>query len=103
MASKSQVQSDHVRNPVEKPSLISVEELERAEVLQNVQQTAFPAEGRQLTGTLMCEVESILNSRSITVVSEDSRDLKPLTPNLLLLKSDTMMPPGVFQKEDLLS
>ncbi|XP_068690153.1 uncharacterized protein [Montipora foliosa] len=54
--------------------------------------------------TLMCEVESILNSRPITVVSEDSRDLEPLTPNhLLLLKSDTMMPPGVFQKEDLLS
>ena len=54
--------------------------------------------------TLMCEVESILNSRPITVVSEDSRDLEPLTPNhLLLLKSDTMMPPGVFQKKDLLS
>ena len=42
--------------------------------------------------TLMCEVESILNSRPITVVSEDSRDLESLTPNhLLLLKSDTMM------------
>ena len=34
---------------------------------------------------LMCEVESILNSRSITVVSEDSRDLEPLTPNHFLL------------------
>ena len=34
---------------------------------------------------LMCEVESILNSRPITVVSEDSRDLEPLTPNHLLL------------------
>ena len=43
--------------------------------------------------TLLCEVESILNSRPITVVSN----------HLLLLKSDTMMPPGVFQKEDLLS
>ena len=54
--------------------------------------------------TLMCEVEKILISRPITVVSEDSRDLEPLTLNhLLLLKSDTMMPPGVFQKEDLLS
>ena len=76
MASKSQVQSDHVRNPVEKPSLISVEELERAEVLQNVQQTAFPAEGRQLTGTLMCEVESILNSRSITVVKSSIAEVR---------------------------
>ena len=54
--------------------------------------------------TLMCEVESILNSCPITVVSEDSRYLEPLPPNhLLLLKSDTMMLPDVFQKEDLLS
>ena len=54
--------------------------------------------------TLMCDIESILNSHPITVVSEDSRDLEPLMPNhLLLLKSDTMMPPGVFQKKDLLS
>ncbi|XP_068735322.1 uncharacterized protein [Montipora capricornis] len=51
--------------------------------------------------TLMCKVESILNSRPITVVSEDSRELEPLTPNHL--KSDTMMPPGVCLKEDLLS
>ena len=35
---------------------------------------------------LMCEVESILNSRPITVVSEESRrDLEPLTSNHLLL------------------
>ena len=34
---------------------------------------------------LMCEVESILNNRPITVGSEDSRDLEPLTPNHLLL------------------
>ena len=52
----------------------------------------------------MCEVESILNSRPITVVSNDPRDLEPLTPrHLLLLKSDSPMPPGVFQKEDLFS
>ena len=46
------MQSDQLKNPVEKPSLISVEELERAEkaILQNVQQTAFPAEVHQLTG-----------------------------------------------------
>ena len=49
--------------------------------------------------TLVCEVEKILNSRPITVVSENSRDLEPLTPNhLLWLKSDTTMAPGVFQK-----
>ena len=54
--------------------------------------------------TLMCEVESILNNRPLTVVSDDSRDLEPLTPNhLLLLKSDAPMPPGTFQREDLFS
>ena len=54
--------------------------------------------------TLMCEVESILNNRPLTVVSDDSRDLEPLTPNhLLLLKSDASMPPGTFQREDLFS
>ena len=34
--------------------------------------------------TLMCEVESIVNSRPLTKVSDDSRDLDPLTPNHLL-------------------
>ena len=49
--------------------------------------------------TLVCGVEKILNSPPITVVSQVSRDLEPLTPrHLLFLKSDTMMPPGVFQK-----
>ena len=54
--------------------------------------------------TLMCEWESILNNRPLTVVSDDSRNLEPLTPNhLLLLKSDAPMPPGTFQREDLFS
>ena len=35
--------------------------------------------------TLMCEVESTINSRPITVVSEDPNDMEPLTPNHLLL------------------
>ena len=52
----------------------------------------------------MCEVESILNNRPLTVASDDSRDLEPLTPyHLLLLKSDAPMPPGTFQREDLFS
>ncbi|XP_068687804.1 uncharacterized protein [Montipora foliosa] len=39
--------------------------------------------------TLMCEVESILNSRPISAVSSDPCDLEALTPNhLLLLKSE---------------
>ena len=35
--------------------------------------------------TLMCEVEAILNSRPLTPVSADHRDLEPLTPNHILL------------------
>ena len=51
--------------------------------------------------TLMCEVESIVNGRPITKVSDDPRDLNALKPNhLLLLRAGTAMPPGVFSKED---
>ncbi|XP_013392383.1 uncharacterized protein LOC106160350 [Lingula anatina] len=52
--------------------------------------------------TFMTEVESILNGRPITTVSDDPNDLEPLTPNhLLLLRSVNNLPPGVFRKEDL--
>ena len=51
--------------------------------------------------TLMCEVESIINSRPITTISNDPNDLEPLTPNhLLLLKSPMALPPGVFNPQD---
>ena len=51
--------------------------------------------------TLMCEVESILNARPLTKVSDDSRDLNALIPNhLLLLKSHAVLPPGIFDKSD---
>ena len=54
--------------------------------------------------TLMCEVESIMNSRPITTVSSDPNDNEPLTPNhLLLLKSEVNLPPGLFKREDSLS
>ena len=52
--------------------------------------------------TLMCEVETIVNSRPITKVSSDPNDLEALTPNhLLLLKTKPNLPPGLFNKEDL--
>ena len=54
--------------------------------------------------TLMCEAESIINGRPLTTVSNDPRDLEPLTPNhLLLLRQDTPLPPGIFEKSDTLS
>lgn len=52
--------------------------------------------------TVMCEVESIINGRPLTSVSDDVNDIEPLTPNhLLLLKSQPLMPPGVFCKDDI--
>ena len=51
--------------------------------------------------TLMAEVEKILNDRPITQVSTDPNDSKALTPSmLLLLRVNTCMPPGVFDKND---
>ena len=45
-----------------------------------------------------------MNGRPITTVSNDPQDPEPLTPNhLLLLRSVPPMPPGLFQREDLLS
>ena len=54
--------------------------------------------------TLMCEVESIVNGRLLTKMSDDPRDLEALTPNhLLLLRSGTTLLPGIFSKEDVYS
>lgn len=54
--------------------------------------------------TLMAEVEGVINSRPLTTVSADAKDLEPLTPNhLLQLKQGCSLPPGVFGEHDLYS
>ena len=51
--------------------------------------------------TLMCLVESIINSRLLTTVSKDPSELEPLTPNHLLLPRRALLPaPGVFDSKD---
>ena len=56
---------------------------------------------KELHFTLMCEVESIVNGRPITKVSDDPRDLEALTPNhLLLLHPGSSIPPGRFSRND---
>ncbi|CAG2256055.1 unnamed protein product [Mytilus edulis] len=52
--------------------------------------------------TFMAETERIMNDRPITAISDDCRDLPVLTPNMLLLmKSNTSTPQGVFDKKDI--
>ncbi|CAC5425028.1 unnamed protein product [Mytilus coruscus] len=47
--------------------------------------------------TFMAEAERVVNERPITPVSNDSRDLPVLTPNMLLLmKNNTSISQGVF-------
>ena len=51
--------------------------------------------------TLMCEVQSIVNSRPITKLSDDAKDFNALRSNhLLLFRDGTATPPGMFSKED---
>lgn len=51
--------------------------------------------------TLICEVESIVNGRPITKVSDDPWNLKALKPNhLLLLRAGTSIPLGVLTEKN---
>ena len=52
--------------------------------------------------TLFCEIESIVNSRPITKISDIILDATALTPNhLLLLEEMPSLPPGMFSDSDL--
>ena len=53
--------------------------------------------------TLMCEAESIINGRPLTAISDDPKDLEPLTPNHLLLRQEASLPPSVFERSQLYS
>ena len=46
--------------------------------------------------TLLAEVESIVNNRPMTAVSDDPEDCSALTPNHFLLQKATQLPPGSF-------
>ena len=54
--------------------------------------------------TLMCEAESIVNSRPLTALSDNADDYQPLSPSqLLTLKSGSCsVPPGDFSESSLL-
>ena len=54
----------------------------------------------EMLQTLKSEIQGILNSRPLTPVSSDPKDLDPLTPNhLLLFKANPNLPPGYFCKD----
>ena len=48
--------------------------------------------------TFLCEVESILNQRSLTPVAHNVSNLKPLTPSDFIIGSYENTIPGVFHK-----
>ena len=52
--------------------------------------------------TLLVEVESIVNSRPLTVDSLSDESIEPITPNhLLTMKTKVVLPPpGIFQRTD---
>ena len=54
--------------------------------------------------TLMCEIESTINSRPLTRMSDKPNDLDVITPqDLLLLRPTVNLPPGKFDPKDIYS
>ena len=51
--------------------------------------------------TIFCEIESIVNGRPITEMSNNPDDLEALTPNHLLFHAPgESLPPGIFVPQD---
>ncbi|XP_043203646.1 uncharacterized protein LOC122371409 [Amphibalanus amphitrite] len=56
---------------------------------------------REALYTLLCEIESILNSRPLTFVTTSDSNVEPITPNhLLLLRASVHPVPGVFGESE---
>ena len=56
----------------------------------------------EVLSSALCEVEHVINSRPLTYVSSDTDDFRALTPNHLLIGSNSPhLPPGVFGPRDL--
>ena len=52
--------------------------------------------------TFLCEIESILNHRTFTAVSDDINDYDSLTPNHYLTGTDTPnLSPGIFENKEI--
>lgn len=52
--------------------------------------------------TFMCLAENVVNSRPLSAVSDDPRDVNPLTPNhLLQLRATQVIPFGVSNRKDM--
>ena len=70
----------------------------RSIILSLLSQQPLTDEG---LSTLFCTIESVVNGRPLTKLSDDPTDLLPLTPNhLLILRPGKSLPIGVFSESD---